>query len=640
MTIRTKLLCGFLSLVAVFVLMGGYAFLDSSRILFFAERLDKETALSLQYARKLDDDFHVIANLFTNASSFSDEDSLNKALDLSRDFSKTLKNLRDVSPEDQEALSQIETHFTRYRDDGKKIASSMISGEGMMAVVGKLKGFGETAKTLSQVLSSLITAREEALAHELHQIREKARHIQMVIALIALFSTLLGIIIALVMSKAIAGPLKAMSSAARKIAKGDLSQQLQDKGEDEIGLLSRSFNEMLEGLRAADAERLKMARVTAMVENASLGLMMADKSLKLIYLNPESKRMLRKLEGLLPCRADKALGEPVSLFYPDQAQAKRLLSNPKHLPRYEKVTWGEEVIELQANAVYGKGKEYIGVVVSWKMITSQSHIMSTLKETVQSLCKASLSLEGSSRQMNEKLEQIYLHSNRAAESSQETSEHVESVASSSEEMSETIKKISRNVQEAAQITHHAVEKSQSTSETITRLEGSSKAIGKVIKMIYAIAEQTNLLALNATIEAARAGESGKGFAVVANEVKLLAKQTSTATEEISRSIKTIQESTKEAIVEIDEIAQIIIESNDISNAIAGAVEEQSETTSEISQNAGTASDATKEVVETIAGITKASEGTEEEAKQVFAASEKLSSIAKDLQSLIKEVDDA
>jgi methyl-accepting chemotaxis protein len=82
---------------------------------------------------------------------------------------------------------------------------------------------------------------------------------------------------------------------------------------------------------------------------------------------------------------------------------------------------------------------------------------------------------------------------------------------------------------------------------VSQLVDRVEMISDVISSIRSISDQTNLLALNASIEAARAGEHGKGFAVVAQEVRKLAEQSKTATENVGKTIQGIQEETKRAV---------------------------------------------------------------------------------------------
>ncbi len=201
-------------------------------------------------------------------------------------------------------------------------------------------------------------------------------------------------------------------------------------------------------------------------------------------------------------------------------------------------------------------------------------------------------------------------------------------------LSASIDEISHKAERASVVASDAAWRAKDTNATVAKLGASSEQIGEVIEVITSIAKQTNLLALNATIEAARAGESGKGFAVVANEVKELAKQTSSATEQIAGQIATIQEDTSRSVEAIEAITAVIDEIAEIQVSIASAVDQQTSATSEIARSVNSAADSARTIAGTVDVVVDAAVGADREIDSTLSAARMVQSIAVELRGLV------
>ncbi len=237
-------------------------------------------------------------------------------------------------------------------------------------------------------------------------------------------------------------------------------------------------------------------------------------------------------------------------------------------------------------------------------------------------------------------EEMSANQSSVAAAMEQASVNINMVAVATEEMNATITEIAQNSTRGKDITSQAVVQSQQASEKVDELGRAADEINKVTEVITEISEQTNLLALNATIEAARAGEAGKGFAVVANEIKDLAKQTADATLEIKNKIQGIQQATGVTVKEINAIATVITDVDQIVATIATAVEEQTATTKEIAENVGQASNGINEVNENIAQTSTVAEeiaadiaDVNNSANEMSGASSQVKENARDLSSV-------
>ncbi|MEM9563700.1 MAG: methyl-accepting chemotaxis protein [Actinomycetota bacterium] len=254
--------------------------------------------------------------------------------------------------------------------------------------------------------------------------------------------------------------------------------------------------------------------------------------------------------------------------------------------------------------------------------------------TANELASSAADLSDLSQEMADTARSTSTQASDAAAAAEEITVTSDTVSRAMDQMSASVREISDNTAEAAEVSSQAVQVTVSTRERMRALENSASDIGNVVNVITSIAEQTDLLALNATIEAARVGEDGKGFAVVANEVKALASQTSTATDEIRHKVEAIQQESVAAVQAIADISALINKVNEASTTIAGAVEQQSATTQEVTANLQALTQGTTDISASIASVAIAAGTATDGADRTERAASHLTDLALELNQIL------
>jgi two-component system phosphate regulon sensor histidine kinase PhoR len=131
------------------------------------------------------------------------------------------------------------------------------------------------------------------VALPLTQIDATVSQLRRTLLAVMLGATILAILLAVVLAERTARPVRRLTQAAERLAAGDLEARLLSAGPDEVGDLTRAFNNMAGQLRQqVSSLASEQSRLSAVLDHMADGVLIADSNGRVRLLNPAATRLL------------------------------------------------------------------------------------------------------------------------------------------------------------------------------------------------------------------------------------------------------------------------------------------------------------------------------------------------------------
>jgi len=454
--------------------------------------------------------------------------------------------------------------------------------------------------------------------------------------LLGLFLVALGSAAGYVLAGRWLRPLQSMALASEQVAKGDLMVSIDAQGEDEVGTLGRSLNEMAANLR----------KVVDNIQEASVQVASSAGE-----ISANARLIMQGASGQA-----QAAEETSTSMEEMAASIQTVAASAQGLASYVEET-SSSITEMGASIeeVARSG----GTLA--QTVTEASATIEQMTVSIDQMARDLESLAGTVNETTTTVEEMASFIASVAQNAESLGEAASRASATVSGMAGAVTDVAKIASEADRISARASEDARSggeavartvdgmraisenmenTARVITGLGKRSQEIGRILEVIEEIADQTNLLALNAAIEAARAGEAGRGFAVVADEIRKLAERSVEAAKEIGEVVGKVQQETTDAVdvarsgaAEAKQGIALADKAGAALRNIIESVSRSSELMGQIADATGKQSQASSEVLDTVSRmnaatsqVTQAVREQAEGSKQIRAAMENIKKV--------------
>lgn len=208
----------------------------------------------------------------------------------------SLDNLADFAPEiswidelrllDDQAQNLLSTESGATWDPGRVQAATIE----LESIHGRMR------LLVSSLIESLETRSNEAAA----SLNADAQNTVRTVIPAMVLTGLLGLGLAVLLTRRITRPVRALACAAQNLSKGKLGQRVEIRGKDELARLGRAFNHMASSLQLQNYALLnEQSKLRSVHQSITDGILVFGNNGFIISANPAAKATIKKEEAML-----------------------------------------------------------------------------------------------------------------------------------------------------------------------------------------------------------------------------------------------------------------------------------------------------------------------------------------------------
>ena len=379
-------------------------------------------------------------------------------------------------------------------------------------------------------------------------------------------------------------PLRRLSSLTSRIAKGYMQARASVVGHDEIAVVSRAMNNMLENI---------------------------------VHLIQEAQSQRDVL----------------------QAQVEKLVSEVSGVGEGDLRIQAEvtaDALGVLADSFNYMVEELSSLVVRVKMVSQEVE-----NSTTQTFERMTQLVENADIQIQQ-IGEAAIEVEHMADYSRQVADRAQSLYVIAREARQTAESGRASVGQAVEGMGRIHSYVQDTAAKVQALGDSSREIDDIVGAISNIAHQTNRLALDAAIQAAMAGENGKGFGAVAADIRRLAERAKDQASMIARIVRSVREDIGAAAVSMQDTereassgSKLAEEAGSSLVSIFSVVDRQGQEIETINQMAARQLQSSNTVVHIMQNVSEATQQSSASTREAAQNMERLARLAEQLLSSVE-----